>query len=210
MPCLFDQRTRSKLRLVKAVASYRTPKGENVLGEDYRTWHHSPSHLFEPGAAYFVTAGTYQKATFFDTPEKRDFLLSTLFEEAKRFDWRLEAWAVMSNHYHFVAMAPEDANTLRKFVKALHSKAAIWLNRVDGESGRKVWFQYRDTCLTYQKSYLARLNYVHNNPVKHGLVGNAENYPWCSMAWFMNQSDPGFRKTVLAMKSDRVNVDDDF
>ena len=178
--------------------------------EGYRDWHHSPSHLFEAGAAYFVTAGTYQKAKFFDSPEKCDFLVSTLFDEAKRFDWKLEAWAVMSNHYHFVGTAPDDASTLRKLVTALHSKSAIWLNRVDGASGRKVWFQYRDTCLTYQKSYLARLNYVHNNPVKHGLVGNAENYKWCSMSWFMNESEPGFRKTVMAIKSDRVNIDDDY
>ena len=33
------------------------------------------------------------------------------------------------------------------------------------------------------KSYLARLNYVHQNPVKHGLVRVANQYRWCSAAW---------------------------
>ena len=163
-----------------------------------------------PNGNYFVTAGTYQKAMLFDTPEKRDFLLQTLFDEATAWNWDLEAWAVMANHYHIIARAPKDAKTLKRFMQALHSKTAIWLNKHDGTPGRKVWFQYRDTCLTYQKSYLARLNYVHHNPVKHGLVKNAEDYPWCSMAWFLSGAEPGFRKTVLSFKHDKVNVEDDY
>ena len=142
----------------------------------YREWAHAPSHLFVPGGSYIITAGTYQRALLFDSHEKRDFLMQSLFVEAERWGWSLQAWAVMENHYHFVALAPEDAATLKRLITSLHSKTAIWLNKTDGAPGRKVWFQYWDTSLTYQHSYLARLNYVHNNPVKHGLVGDAENY----------------------------------
>jgi hypothetical protein len=35
-----------------------------------------------------------------------------------------------------------------------------------------------------EKSWLARLNYVHQNAVKHGLVPIAHQYPWCSAPWF--------------------------
>ena len=180
------------------------------MDEEYTEWAHGPSHLFVPGSAYFVTAGTLGKALLFDTAEKRDFLLRSLFAEAECWKWRLEAWAVMGNHYHFVAAAPEDAQTLKRMITSLHSKTAIWLNKKDATPGRKVWFQYRDTCLTYQRSYLARLNYVHHNPAKHGLVKNAEDYAWCSMAWFTKNAEASFRKTVLSFKHDRVNVDDDY
>jgi len=176
----------------------------------YREWAHAPAHLFVPNSAYIVTAGTYHKAMLFDTAEKRDFLLQSLFKEAERWEWGLQAWAVMANHYHFVAHAPEAAETLKRLITSLHSKTAIWLNKKDGAPGRKVWFQYWDTCLTYQRSYLARLNYVHHNPVKHGLVTDAAEYPWCSMAWFEEKARAGFRKTVLSFKYDRVNVRDDF
>ncbi len=116
----------------------------------------------------------------------------------------------MSNHYHFVARAPADATTLRRMIQTLHSRAAIWLNQVDATPGRKVLYQYYDTCLTNEKSYFARLHYVHNNPVKHGLVEAAENYPWCSMGWFRQNADPALRKTVLSFKIDQVSVYDDF
>jgi len=74
----------------------------------YRVWPHAPAHLFAPGAVYIVTAGVYQKALLFNTPEKRDFLLQTLFDEAQRWGWSLQAWAILSNHYHFVAQAPAE------------------------------------------------------------------------------------------------------
>jgi putative transposase len=176
----------------------------------YRQWAHAPSHLFLPNASYMVTAGTYQKAPLFNTPEKRDFLLQSLFDEAERCKWQFQAWAVFPNHYHFVAQAPDNAESLRRMISSLHSKTAIWLNRTEGTPGRKVWFQYWDICLTHERSYLVRLNYVHNNPVKHGLIDNAENYPWCSMSWFVTNATTGFRKTVLSLKYDSVNVKDDF
>ena len=176
----------------------------------YRQWAHAPAHLFSPNTAYIVTAATYHKVLLFDRAEKRDFLLQTLFAEAERWEWRLQAWAVMANHYHFVAQAPAEAETLVRLITALHSKTAIWLNKRDETPGRKVWFQYWDTCLTYQRSYLARLNYVHNNPVKHHLVTDAADHPWCSMAWFAGHARTGLRETVFSFRHDRGNVRDDF
>ena len=55
----------------------------------------------------------------------------------------------------------------------LHTRTASWVNRLDKTSSRKVWHNFWETKLTYQKSYLARLNYVHQNPVKHGLAAMA-------------------------------------
>jgi putative transposase len=176
----------------------------------YREWPHSPAHLFTPNKAYMVTAGTFGKANLFGTPSKLDFLQQSLFEEAERFRWKLQAWAVMANHYHFIATSSDESGVLKDFICSLHSKTARWLNQQDHTTGRKVWFQYWDTCLTYEKSYLARLNYVHANPVKHGLVGDAEEYRWCSMAWFGRNAKPGFRRMVTSFKIDKISVRDDF
>jgi putative transposase len=173
-------------------------------------WAHSPAHWFAPGFAYIVTAGTYQKRHHFESDDRRTLLLTTLFEEAERFGWSLQAWAVLSNHYHFVAHAPEDATSLVSMIRRLHSRTARQLNKEDIAPGRRVWFQYWDTCLTNERSYLARLNYVHHNPEKHGLVALAENYPWCSMAWFLHESEANFRRTVLSFKYDRISINDVF
>ena len=40
------------------------------------------------------------------------------------------------------------------------------LNRIDDTPGRRVMYKFWDTRLTFEKSWLARLNYVHQNAVK--------------------------------------------
>lgn len=136
-----------------------------------------------------------------------------LLAVARDFGWRLEAWAVFSNHYHFVAhSAPgaPDASNLSDMLSVLHAKTGGWLNKLDSTPRRQVWFNFRETRLSYQKSYLARLNYVHQNPVKHGLVAVANQYPWCSAAWFERTVSPAMVRSIYRFKVDRVQVNDDF
>jgi REP-associated tyrosine transposase len=173
-------------------------------------WPHGPAHwLFEPGL-YIVTAGTYRKLPHLNSPARLDFLHNCLFQYASEFGWDLRAWAVLANHYHFVAASPKDPTTLRKFLSKLHMKTAKQLNLWDNKPGRKVWFQFWDSHITYESSYLARLNYVHQNPMRHGIVPFADNYKWCSARWFAQNAPPAFVKTVRSFKFDQVNVPDDF
>ena len=157
-----------------------------------------------------VTAGTYHKRMLFDTDGKLRLLHDTLLTVAQEHEWQLEAWAVFANHYHFVAHSPENARCLRRLVSKLHTLTAKAINQTDRVPGRRVWFQYWDTQLTYQRSYLARLKYVHYNPERHGLVTTASRYPWCSARWFEETAEPSFRKTVCSFETDRLAVRDDF
>ena len=182
------------------------PEAEPVC----QRWHHAPSHLFLPNNTYMVTAGTYQKKAYFNTPDKLDFLRNTILEELSRLNWLLEAWAIMANHYHFIAQISESPDSLRSIIQSVHSKTAIWLNSIDNMPARRVWFQYWDSCITYERSYWARLKYVHTNPVKHGLVENASQYPWCSFSWFIHNTESDFRHSVLSMPVDKIAVYEDF
>jgi REP element-mobilizing transposase RayT len=66
-----------------------------------------------------VTAGTYTKIPYFNTDARRDVLLKMLTDVTKEFGWRLQAWAVMANHYHFVA-STERPERLGKMLGKLH------------------------------------------------------------------------------------------
>lgn len=173
-------------------------------------WPHAPTHRLAETGVFMVTAGTYCKHKLFSDDRRLNMLHKALLTIADEYGWRLEAWAVMANHYHFVAHAPIDASTLVPFLRELHSRTAVALNKHDGLSGRQVWHNYWETRLTHEPSYLARLNYVHQNPVKHELVAVASQYPWCSAAWFENTATPAQVKTIYAFKTDRLNVRDDY
>ena len=173
-------------------------------------WHHAPPHHFETGRVYFVTAGTLHKVRIFNTDECRAYLEECLLRALDNGGWLVQAWAVLSNHYHFVAEAPEEAMGLEPMLRGMHSETAREINRRDDAAGRQVWFQYRETPLTFERSWLARMNYVHQNAVHHGLVREATQYPYCSAAWFEREANPGFYRAVTMTKTDRVNLYDDY
>jgi putative transposase len=173
-------------------------------------WPHAPTHRLTETGIYMVTAGTYKKQLLFDDNRTLKMLHDALLTIASDQEWRLEAWAVLPNHYHFIAAAPADAGTLKALIRELHSRTAVALNRYHAMPERKVWHNYWDTRLTNEASYLARLNYVHQNPVKHRVVPVAADYPWCSAAWFERTATPAQVKTIYAFKTDRIRVQDDF
>jgi putative transposase len=175
-----------------------------------KDWPHAPVHRLADTTVYFVTASTLHKQHFFDTPEKRDLLERHLLTLAKQYNWQLEAWAVFANHYHIVARGNPDSRSLGGFLHDLHGVTSRELNKLDDIQGRQVWFNFRDTRLTIQYSYLARLNYVHQNAVQHKLVPVANQYPWCSAAWFEREASPAQVNTIYGFKINRVKVEDDF
>lgn len=183
------------------------------MSEPATLWPHAPAHQLSENGTYFVTAGTYRKVNHFHTPKRLEVLQRGLLTVAHNFSWEIEAWAIFSNHYHFVARSPSDsgqARSLSQMLGVLHTRTAGWINRLDKTPARKIWHNFWDTKLTYQKSYLARLNYVHQNPVKHGLVPVANQYLWCSARWFEGVASPAMVRSVYRFKTDTLNVNDDF
>jgi putative transposase len=156
-----------------------------------------------------VTCGTYLKRHHFESSKRLRLLCDTLQRLAAKYNWNLQAWAVFSNHYHWVGLSPDPA-TLRTFVSELHTETSTKLNGADGTPGRQVWFQYWETRLTYQRSYLARLSYVHRNAVHHRLVCKPSLYPWCSAGWLEQRANASFYKSIMRLRIERVNVPDEF
>ncbi len=176
-------------------------------------WHHAPAHRLEARGAYMVTCGTLHKVPVLTTPERLSEFQSLLFEQSEKFRWRLQAWAVMSNHYHWVGVSPEeepDARSLKTLVAQMHEVSAKRLNQADGLGGRRVWCNYWDSHITFETSYLARLKYVHDNPAHHGVVPSAANYLWCSRAWLERTANRAFVKQLDGFKTDSLKVPDDY
>jgi putative transposase len=162
------------------------------------SWPHAPPHRLVDQGIYMVTGSTYLKAHFFQTPDKLQYLNNSLLSLSKEYSWELHAWAVFSNHYHFIAKSPSDPTNLSEWIGILHQSTASEVNRRDQILQRKIWYQFWESKITIHTSYLARLNYVHQNPVKHGIVSVASQYPWCSAHQFETQANRSFVKSVYS------------
>ena len=173
-------------------------------------WPHAPLHKFTEAGVYMVTAGTMYKRHYLKSPDRLTIVHDMLLDLAQEFGWQLEAWSVHSNHYHFVSQSPEDPSNLPTFISKLHTRSSTILNEMDRTPGRRVWFQYWESHITFEPSYLARLQYVHHNAEHHRLVEDARTYRWCSAAWFESIATPSFQKVLASFKIDRLNVLDNF
>jgi len=177
-------------------------------------WPHAPPHRLQTAGVFFLTARTSKKAHLLASPEARGWIQGTLFDLADHYGWRLEAWAVLSNHYHLVTHSPpladNAAESLGEMIRHLHSLTTKELNRRDGQAGRsRLWQNFRETHLTHQRSYLARLHYVHQNAVHHGLVTLGSHWKWCSASAFKEAVTPAWLKTVTRFRYDEIALADD-
>ena len=175
-------------------------------------WPHAPPHRLSEAGIYFLTARTRDQKHLLADDDMKDWFEAKLFELATEFGWRLEAWCVLSNHYHFVAHSPageDSAESLSAMIQKLHSLTTKELNRRDKTPGRtRLWQNFRETHLTFQRSYLARLNYVHQNARHHGLVRVGSDWKWCSAKKFKESVTPAWLKTIASFKYDEIATED--
>lgn len=101
----------------------------------------------------------------------------------EKFAWQLEDWVILDDHYHLMLQASEDGKkTIADLMNNFHKFSSLWIRKhyPDFKDEKRIFCNYWDKCITYESSYYARLNYLYNNPVKHGYVEKPEDYPFGS------------------------------
>ena len=139
-------------------------------------YEHNPPHLYCEGGKYFITGATYKHHNYFADDQAKELLLYSIRKGFSNKGWILEDWVILDNHYHLMVDSRNNNEFLQSIMNSIHRYTATWINRRDNYPGRKVWHNYWDTLITYERSYFARLNYLWYNPVKHGYCRYAEDY----------------------------------
>jgi putative transposase len=139
----------------------------------------------------FITASTVQRAPHLLAPERRTWFTELLRSRAADCGIRVVAWVVLKEHYHVGALPEEEAPVeVNRWLTAVHSESSLHWNQEEGCPGRQVWYQFWDRTLWTEGDFWSRVNYIHQNPVKHGYVAVAAEYEWCSLRGFEERSEP--------------------
>jgi len=145
------------------------------------------------GAVYHVIARGNEQRDVFRDDSDRELYLRRLAHYRDRFRFRIYAYCLMSNHVH---LALETGPVpLSRIVLALHGSYAQTFNQRHQRVGHL--FQGRYKALVVQKaSYLLELvRYIHENPVKAGLVSEARLYRWSSDRFYRGAHAPDWLDT---------------
>ncbi len=161
------------------------------MTEQYKTYPHNPPHLFRPNAKYFITGSTYEKKHHLRSDDAKKKVEHYMFSSFEHYGWQIEDWVLLNNHYHIMVDAPSDAVTLSHVIKNFHRFSAIWLlkNSSPRIDSTKTWYNYWDTCITFENAYFARLHYIWVNPVKHRYVADPAEWPWGSFPERLTDED---------------------
>ena len=130
---------------------------------------HQPRHIYCDHQLYFITAHIYKNGFLLDGDLKKDKLLLKIFCFAWEYQIDLLAWVVMIDHYHLLIKTRFGKN-ISNYTGKIHSGFTFEMNELEGKKGRRLWHNYWDWCIRDECDYWKQFNYIHNNPIKHGLV----------------------------------------
>jgi REP element-mobilizing transposase RayT len=146
--------------------------------------------------ALFITLNTQHRLPIFKKDEMNLVLASAIDEARRSANLLLFAYVFMVDHIHLLTDQPKPPSDVIRFIKGITAHRVIdYLKEKNyEESLAKLRHEVRDRNYRYslwQKEknvlpifsegmFMQKVNYIHNNPVKAGLVEQAVDYRWSS------------------------------
>jgi len=152
---------------------------------DYRRY-------FVAGGSYFFTVVTDRRRPFLCEPLARTLLRAALRECLARWPFRLDAIVLLPDHFHAIWTLPaSDASYSRRLGWLKKEFTKRWLarggkdRRVSPSRSRRgnhgVWQRrFWEHSIRDEQDFERHLDYIHYNPVKHGLVRSPRDWPYSS------------------------------
>ena len=148
---------------------------------------HAPPHPFREAGSYLITAANYEHALIMAAPERRDDFQEILINRFKDVCAEVIAWVILPNHYH-ILINVESLELVSNVLRQVHGVTSRDWNLQDGLTRkRRVWYHYVDRAIRNETHLHQALNYIHYNPVKHGLVDDVYEWPWSSLFMYIEE-----------------------
>jgi putative transposase len=151
---------------------------------------------------HVVVRGNERKAIFLDDSDRERYL-GRLAHYRERFDFRLHAFCLMTNHVHLALRSGRFP--LSRFMAGLQSSYTQWFNRRHKRVGHLFQGRYKSFLVQEDPYLLALVRYIHENPKSARMVEREEDYAWCSDRYYRRGRGPGWLDLdeVLAMFGSR-------
>jgi putative transposase len=133
-----------------------------------------------PGVPHHITQRGNRREDVFFTDEDRRRYLKLLKEYSDKHGLEIQAYCLMRNHLHLVAV-PRSEDALAAVFRPVDARYAQHVNWAHGLGGR-LWQGRFFSCPLDEPHWLAAIRYVECNPVRARLVKRAEAYSWSSAA----------------------------
>jgi REP element-mobilizing transposase RayT len=151
---------------------------------------------------HIMLRGNEKKDIFLDDEDREKFL-STIRDKNKENKWLIYAYCLMDNHVHL--LINEGLDTIASIMKKINTSYAYYFNNKYKRVGHLLQDRFRSENIEDDSYLLAAVRYIHNNPVKAGIVKDASQYKWSSFNSYLKKSYDWagiYRNTILEMLSE--------
>lgn len=141
-----------------------------------------PLRIELAGGIFHVTSRGNRKEDIFEDDVDRQEWLSIMGRVCGRFNWRIHAYCLMSNHFHFIVETIEG--NLSKGVRQLNGVYTQYFNRRHKKVGHVFQGRFKAVLVEREAHLLELSRYVVLNPLRAQMVKNIEHWPWSSYLAF--------------------------
>jgi putative transposase len=128
---------------------------------------------------FFITCRVSRRRRHLSDPEFA-ILAEVIAERRTEHSFLLTAWVFLPDHWHAI-FYPRHPLTVSRVMEAIKDGTTKRINRSRRETGTLWQPRFFDRALRTVGEYNAKVEYIHCNPVKAGLVSRPERWPWSSV-----------------------------
>ena len=138
------------------------------------------------GKYFHVMVQGIAKENIFPNDNSKGYYLSSLKKTITKKPVSILAFCVMDNHTHLLLVA-ENISVIAQYMKIVNSDYARYYNNENDRIGYVFRDRFKSEVIQDTKYLLSCLVYIHNNPVKAGIVKKAEDYNYSSYTNYLTK-----------------------
>jgi putative transposase len=150
------------------------------------------------GGTFFFTVVTYRRRPFLCDEPVRAALRDAVRETQATFPFILDGWVLLPDHLHCIwSLPPGDAAFGKRWAiikRAVTQKCGSllyrkeWMNDSKRRRNESIVWQRRfwEHSIRDESDFTRHLDYLHYNPVKHGLVQQVKEWPFSTFHRYVN------------------------
>ena len=152
---------------------------------------------YHPGACYFFTVVTHRRYPWFSNPDAVAQLRLAIQQEKARRPFEIDAFVVMLDHLHAVWTLPEgdsDYSMRWRNIKRAITASIVASQRPVVSASRQhkkeqaIWQRrFWEHRIRDERDFVQHIDYIHYNPVKHGMVSRPADWPFSSIHRYIRQ-----------------------
>lgn len=139
------------------------------------------------GVYHIMFRGSNKQKIFLESWDYEK-MIEILMKLKEDLGFEIYAYCLMSNHAHFV-IKEKNLRDVSEIMHRLLTKYARWFNIKYERTGTLMENRYKSRVVEVDEYFVHVIRYVHQNPVKGGLVENIGDYPWSSYNDYVSEKE---------------------